>query len=184
MRCGRYRIADLDWIGAGEPILEDTVSIAAAWERPRRVGQRAAGARGTGARAVALDADRDRVVAGDWLGHCRLADAELIGKSCERAVRRESAVLIRVRAPNGIVGAIIDRELDAKCPMWREPMRADIPLKDRTGSRFPGSDTIPDGTGRGGRRRVARGGEGIGWREHDRCKAWRWVVGTSIAGSG
>jgi hypothetical protein len=68
--------------------------------------------------------------------------------------------------------------------VWRKPVRTDIPLEDRTGSRFHGSDTVPHGAGGGRRRRIARGGEGIGWREQDRCKTWRWIVGNGIAGSG
>jgi hypothetical protein len=174
-------LAELDGIGADEPVLEDIVAVAAARECARWVGEWPAVASSTGARAVGFDADLDGVVAGDRLGIGRIADAELIGESSEHAVCGEVAAVVGACASYGVVRVTIDGELDTKRQAGWEAACANVPLKGWIGARFPGAALVPNGTGRWCGR-IGRGGQGVGRREHEGCKSRWWVVGNCGAG--
>lgn len=181
MRGGSGRLAELDGILADEPVFEDIVAIAAAWEGACGVGEWSTVASGAGARAIGLDADLDDMIAGDRLGTGWIADAELIGEPSERTVCGEVAGVVGACAPDGVTGVIIDGELDTKRQAGWEAVCADVPLEGGIGARLPGTALVPHGTGRR-RCRIGRGGQGAGRREHEGCKPRWWVVGSGNAG--
>jgi hypothetical protein len=181
VRGGCGGLAEPDGIGADEPVLEDIIAVATAWESTSGVGEWPAVPGGAGTRAVGLDADLDGVIAEDRLGTGRIADAELVGESREHAVCGEQAIVVGACASYGVAGVVIDGELDTKREAGWEAACANVPLEGRIGARFPRAAFVPDGTGRWCRR-ISRGGQGVGRREHEGCKTRWWVVGNSDAG--